>query len=234
VTARILLVDPDVVLATEIRDQLEDVGYLVDCAGDVDGAMVLVKEARPDLIISAWQLDGEFSGIEFCRRLRLRRDTMLVPIIMLLTRSDDDARIRCLTTGADDALVKPVSLPELKARVGALLRRVNPHILADVLTAHGIELNRATHRVRCAGTELRLGPTEFRLLDTLMGNPGRVFSRARLLDDIWGCDVYVDERTVDVHIARLRKALRTRAPFDPIRTVRGAGYAFTEESALYA
>jgi two-component system phosphate regulon response regulator PhoB len=206
---------------------LDAEGYAVLAAGNAEDALQQIREERPDLILLSWQLPGT-SGIEFCRMLRLRRDTSRTPIIMLATRNEEEARVRGLTTGADDFLVKPISLLELTARITALLRRVNPHILSDVLVSHGIELNRATHRVRLAGQEIRIGPTEFRLLELLMSNPGRVYSRERLLDEVWGSDVYVDERTVDVHVGRLRKVIRGDGDTDPIRTVRGTGYAFEE------
>jgi two-component system phosphate regulon response regulator PhoB len=172
------------------------------------------------------------SGIELCRRLRSRESTRSLPIIMLTARGEESERIRGLATGADDYVVKPFSVPELLARVRAILRRSKPDLIATVLRAGDIELDRETHRVRRSGRELHLGPTEFRLLEFLMQSPGRVFSRPQLLDGVWGHDVFVDERTVDVHVGRLRKALgRGR---DPIRTVRGSGYSFDENFAVAA
>ena len=175
------------------------------------------------------------SGIELCRRLRARPETEQLPIIMLTARSEEGERVRGLSTGADDYVVKPFSVPELIARVKAILRRAKPEMVATLLRAGDIELDRETHRVRRSGREIHLGPTEFRLLEFLMQSPGRVFSREQLLDGVWGHDVYIDERTVDVHVGRLRKALnKHRRASDPIRTVRGVGYAFNEEFRLRA
>ena len=171
------------------------------------------------------------SGIEVCRRLRGRAETRNVPIIMLTARGEETDRIRGLDTGADDYVVKPFSLPELIARIQALLRRAKPGHVAGLLAAGDLELDRTTRRVRRAGAELHLGPTEFRLLEFLMQAPGRVYSRAQLLDAVWGRDVYIDERTVDVHVGRLRKAITPANAKDPLRTVRGAGYAFDETFA---
>jgi two-component system phosphate regulon response regulator PhoB len=168
------------------------------------------------------------SGIELCRRLRAREETRALPIIMLTARGEESERVRGLATGADDYVVKPFSVPELMARVRAMLRRARPDSLASQLRAGDIELDRDRHRVRRAGRELKLGPTEFRLLEFLMASPGRVFSREQLLDGVWGRDVYVDERTVDVHVGRLRRGINRGRVRDPIRTVRGAGYAFDE------
>jgi two-component system phosphate regulon response regulator PhoB len=168
------------------------------------------------------------SGIELCRRIRARRETEQMPIIMLTARGEEGDRVRGLATGADDYIVKPFSVPELLARVRSLLRRTKPTFIAHLLTAGDIELDRETRRVRRAGKELHLGPTEFKLLEFLMQSPGRVFSREQLLDGVWGRDVYIDERTVDVHVGRLRKAISGARQLDPIRTVRGAGYSFDE------
>jgi two-component system, OmpR family, phosphate regulon response regulator PhoB len=168
------------------------------------------------------------SGIELCRRIRARRETERLPVIMLTARGEEGDRVRGLATGADDYIVKPFSVPELLARVRALLRRAKPAHVADLLVAGDIELDRVSHRVRRDGRELHLGPTEFKLLEFLMQSPGRVFSREQLLDGVWGHDVYIDERTVDVHIGRLRKAINRGRDTDPIRTVRGSGYSFDE------
>jgi two-component system phosphate regulon response regulator PhoB len=162
------------------------------------------------------------SGIELCRRLRVRPETERLPIIMLTARGEESERVRGLATGADDYVVKPFSTPELMARVKAMLRRAKPEVLSSILRCGSIELDRENHRVHLKSREIRLGPTEFRLLEFLMSSPGRVFSRSQLLDGVWGYDIYVDERTVDVHIGRLRKALNKQ---DVIRTVRGAGYS---------
>jgi two-component system phosphate regulon response regulator PhoB len=165
------------------------------------------------------------SGIELCRRFRAKPDMQRIPIIMLTARGEENERIRGLATGADDYVVKPFSTPELMARVRALLRRSNPSTVASLLKVGDIELDREAHRVHRQSREVKLGPTEFRLLEFMMRAPGRVFSRTQLLDGVWGGDVYVDDRTVDVHIGRLRKALNRGRVKDLIRTVRGAGYS---------
>jgi two-component system, OmpR family, phosphate regulon response regulator PhoB len=178
-------------------------------------------------VILDWMLPG-LSGIELCRRLRKRPETKALPIIMLTARGEESERIRGLSTGADDYIVKPFSVPELIARVRALLRRKSPERVADVLTFGEVELDREKKRVSRAGREIPLGPTEYRLLEFLMERPGRVFSREQLLDGVWGSEIYIDERTVDVHVGRLRKALNRGRETDPIRTVRGAGYALND------
>ncbi|HXK53525.1 MAG TPA: phosphate regulon transcriptional regulator PhoB, partial [Hyphomicrobiales bacterium] len=193
-----------------------------------DDAEARISEAPPDLVLLDWMLPG-LSGIELCRRLRARRDTKDMPIIMLTARGEEAERIRGLVTGADDYVVKPFSLPELMARVRSLLRRASPGMMTELLTAGDIEIDRVTHRVRRSGRELSLGPTEYRLLEFLMQSPGRVFSREQLLDGVWGREVYVEDRTVDVHVGRLRRALNRGAAADPIRTVRGSGYSFDEK-----
>ncbi len=187
----------------------------------------------PDLVILDWMLPG-VSGIELCRRLRSRPETRQLPIIMLTARGEESERIRGLATGADDYIVKPFSVPELTARVHALLRRSSPHRVADVLSFGEIEVDREKKRVSRAGRAIELGPTEYRLLEFLMERPGRVFSREQLLDGVWGSDIYIDERTVDVHVGRLRKALNRGHENDPIRTVRGAGYALDDQFAKTA
>jgi two-component system phosphate regulon response regulator PhoB len=171
------------------------------------------------------------SGIELCRRWRSREETARTPIIMITARGEEEERVRGLATGADDYVVKPFSMPELVARIQALLRRSSPQLVTNVLRAGDLELDRQSHRVRRSGRDLHLGPTEYRLLEYLMRHPGRVYSREQLLDGVWGNDVYVDERTVDVHVGRLRKAINRGREADPIRTVRGAGYAFDERFA---
>jgi two-component system phosphate regulon response regulator PhoB len=188
---------------------------------------VKLKEAAPDLVVLDWMLPG-MSGIELCRRLRARPETERLPIIMLTARGEESERIRGLATGADDYIVKPFSVPELVARIRALLRRARPERVASKLAAGDLELDRETRRVSRATREVHLGPTEFRLLEFLMQSPGRVFSREQLLDGVWGRDVYIDERTVDVHVGRLRRALNRGRVSDPIRTVRGTGYSFDE------
>jgi two-component system phosphate regulon response regulator PhoB len=224
---RILIVEDEEPLTLLLRYNLESEGYDVDAVGRGDDADIRLREQVPDLVLLDWMLPG-LSGIELCRRIRARRETERLPVIMLTARGEEGDRVRGLATGADDYIVKPFSVPELLARVRALLRRAKPAHIANLLVAGDIELDRETHRVRRSGKELHLGPTEFRLLEFLMQSPGRVFTREQLLDGVWGHDVYIDERTVDVHVGRLRKALnRARKP-DPIRTVRGAGYSFDE------
>jgi len=226
-----MIVEDEEPLSLMLRYNLEAEGYAVDTVARGDDAETRLRESLPDLLLLDWMLPG-VSGIELCRRLRSREATQSLPIIMLTARGEESERIRGLATGADDYVVKPFSVPELMARVRAILRRTKPDLIAAVLRAGDIELDRETHRVRRNGRELHLGPTEFRLLEFLMQNPGRVYSRAQLLDGVWGHDVFVDERTVDVHIGRLRKGLgRGR---DPIRTVRGSGYSFDESFVVPA
>ena len=227
---RILIAEDEESLTLLLRYNLEAEGYEVDAVARGDEAELRLREQVPDLVLLDWMLPG-LSGIELCRRIRLRRETERLPVIMLTARGEEGDRVRGLATGADDYVTKPFSVPELLARVRALLRRAKPGRVANLLAAGDIELDRETHRVRRAGKELHLGPTEFKLLEFLMQSPGRVFSREQLLDGVWGRDVYIDERTVDVHVGRLRKAInRPRSP-DPIRTVRGAGYALDETYA---
>ncbi|CAL8978574.1 phosphate regulon transcriptional regulatory protein PhoB [Rhodoplanes serenus] len=225
--ARILIVEDEEPLTLLLRYNLEAEGYAVDAAGRGDDADLRLKENPPDLAIVDWMLPG-LSGIELIRRLRGRTETQQLPVIMLTARGEEGERVRGLATGADDYIVKPFSVPELIARIRALLRRTKPERVASVLVAGDIELNREKKRVSRGGRDVPLGPTEFRLLEFLMENPGRVFSREQLLDRVWGRDVYIDERTVDVHVGRLRKALNRGQRSDPIRTVRGAGYALND------
>ncbi|HKA73787.1 MAG TPA: phosphate regulon transcriptional regulator PhoB [Xanthobacteraceae bacterium] len=226
-TARILIVEDEEPLTLLLRYNLEAEGYTVETAVRGDDAEIKISESPPDLVVLDWMLPG-LSGIELCRRLRARPATARLPIIMLTARGEEGERVRGLATGADDYIVKPFSLPELIARIGALLRRASPERIAAVLKAGDIELDRERRRVSRAGREVPLGPTEFRLLEFLMQSPGRVFSREQLLDSVWGRDVYIDERTVDVHVGRLRKALNRGRTVDPIRTVRGSGYSLDE------
>jgi two-component system phosphate regulon response regulator PhoB len=226
--AKILVVEDEEPLAVLLQYNLEAEGFRVATVLRGDEAEVAVAEHAPDLIILDWMLPGA-SGIELCRRLRAGRGKT-IPIILLTARGEESDRIRGLTTGADDYIVKPFSVPELMARVKAVLRRARPERLANMLTVQDIALDRESHRVTRGGREVRLGPTEYRLLEFLMESPGRVFSRAQLLDGVWGHDMYPDERTVDVHIGRLRKAINRGREKDPIRTVRGAGYALGERS----
>lgn len=224
---RVMVVEDEEALTTLLRYNLEAEGYDVETVDHGEEADLALREHVPDLLLLDWMLPG-LSGMELCRRLRLRRETERLPIIMLTARGEEADRVRGLATGADDYVVKPFSVPELLARVRALLRRVKPAELAERLAAGDLEMDRVQHRVRRGGRDLHLGPTEFRLLEFLMRSPGRVFSREQLLNSVWGRDVYIDERTVDVHVGRLRKALADTHERDPIRTVRGAGYAFDE------
>jgi two-component system, OmpR family, phosphate regulon response regulator PhoB len=228
--ATIMVVEDEADLALMMRYNLEAEGFAVLASASGDEAAEQMRETVPDLILLDWMLPG-LSGIELCRRWRAREETARVPIIMLTARGEEEERIRGLATGADDYVVKPFSVPELMARIHALLRRSSPHLVATVLTAGDLELDRTSHRVRRAGREVHLGPTEYRLLEYLMRHPGRVYSREQLLDGVWGNEVYVDERTVDVHVGRLRKAINRGRSRDPIRTVRGTGYAFDEQFA---
>ncbi|MEP2435472.1 MAG: phosphate regulon transcriptional regulator PhoB, partial [Roseibium sp.] len=225
---KVLIVEDEEPLSLLLRYNLEAEGYAVESCMRGDDAEVRLRESVPDLLLLDWMLPG-ISGIELCRRLRMREDTERLPIIMLTARGEEAERIRGLSTGADDYVVKPFSVPELMARLRAILRRANPEVVSSMLRSGDIELDRETHRVRRSTKEIHLGPTEFRLLEFLMTSPGRVFSREQLLDGVWGHDVYVDERTVDVHVGRLRKALNRGKAKDPIRTVRGAGYAFNDQ-----
>ncbi|KPL52506.1 phosphate regulon transcriptional regulator PhoB [Prosthecomicrobium hirschii] len=226
--ARVLIVEDEEPLSMLLRYNLEAEGYSVETCARGDEADTRLKETTPDLLLLDWMLPG-LSGIELCRRLRNRPETERLPIIMLTARGEESERVRGLATGADDYVVKPFSVPELMARVRAMLRRSKPELISTLLKAGDLELDKETHRVRRGGREIHLGPTEFRLLEFLMSSPGRVFSREQLLDGVWGRDVYVDERTVDVHVGRLRKAINRGREKDPIRTVRGAGYAFDDQ-----
>ncbi|GGB51326.1 DNA-binding response regulator [Roseibium aquae] len=225
---KVLIVEDEEPLSLLLRYNLEAEGYAVEACARGDEAEIRLRESQPDLVLLDWMLPG-LSGIELCRRLRAREDTERLPVIMLTARGEEAERIRGLSTGADDYVVKPFSVPELMARVRAILRRASPEVVSSMLRSGDIELDRETHRVRRSAKEIHLGPTEFRLLEFLMTSPGRVFSREQLLDGVWGHDVYVDERTVDVHVGRLRKALNRGKARDPIRTVRGAGYAFNDQ-----
>ena len=224
---RILIVEDEQSLGTLLAYNLEAEGFVVDRVERGDEAEIRLSENTPDLVILDWMLPG-VSGLEICRRLRAREATRTLPVIMLTARGEEGEKVRGLSVGADDYVVKPFSVPELMARVRSLLRRARPERVASRLRSGDLDLDRETHRVRRADREVNLGPTEFRLLDFLMERPGRVFSRAQLLDGVWGLSSEIDERTVDVHIGRLRKALSRGRERDPIRTVRGAGYSFDE------
>jgi two-component system phosphate regulon response regulator PhoB len=220
----VLVVEDEDALSALLQYNLDKEGYEVTVAADGEEALVVIDEAQPDLIVLDWMLP-QVSGVEVCRRLRARPETRNMPIIMLTARGEETDRIRGLDTGADDYIVKPFSMSELAARIRAVLRRIRPGLAEDRLHHGDIMVDRVAHRVRRASLEIHLGPTEFRLLDYLMQHPGRVFSREQLLDAVWGSDVYVEARTVDVHIGRLRKALNRNGEGDPIRTVRSAGYS---------
>ena len=222
---RVLVVEDEPAQAEVLVYNLEAEGFAVDRAATGDEALLLVDESPPDLVLLDWMLPG-VSGIEICRRLKLRAQTRMVPVIMLSARAEEVDRVRGLETGADDYVIKPYSLVELMARVRAMLRRARPASVGERLEWGDIVLDAETHRVTRAGRAVRLGPTEFRLLATLLERPGRVWSRELLLDRVWGRDIYVDTRTVDVHVGRLRKALGVGDDLaDPVRTVRGVGYA---------
>jgi two-component system phosphate regulon response regulator PhoB len=226
-SARILIVEDEEPLTMLLRYNLEAEGYDVETAARGDEADTKLREITPDLIVLDWMLPG-LSGIELCRRLRARPETRQLPIIMLTARGEESEKVRGLATGADDYIVKPFSVPELIARVRALLRRARPERIAGMLRAGDVELDRERRRVFRNSKEVELGPTEFRLLEFLLESPGRVFTREQLLDGVWGRDLYIDERTVDVHVGRLRKALNRGRSADPIRTVRGSGYSWDE------
>ena len=220
----LLIVEDEDALTVLLEYHLEKEGYRTSRAADGDDALLKIEEDQPDLIVLDWMLP-KVSGIEICRRVRSKPRTRDIPIILLTARSEESDKIRGLDTGADDYLVKPFAMAELTARVRALLRRSRPGLTDELLTHGDIVLDRAAHRVRRGEREVKLGPTEFRLLDYFLQHPGRVFSRERLLDAVWGSGVYVDLRTVDVHVGRLRKALNQNGEGDAIRTVRSAGYA---------
>ncbi len=224
---RILVVEDEASLAYLLVYNLEAEGYQVEHVDNGDEAELRLAEAPPDLLILDWMLPG-VSGLEICRRLRARAHGRDLPVIMLTARGEESERVRGLSVGADDYVVKPFSTPELMARVRALLRRARPERVAAKLLIGDLDLDRETRRVRRGGREIHLGPTEYRLLEYFMEKPGRVFTRAQLLDSVWGMSAEIDERTVDVHVGRLRKALIRGREKDPIRTVRGAGYSFDE------
>jgi two-component system phosphate regulon response regulator PhoB len=227
------VVEDEDALATLLKYNLDKEGHRVVVAADGEEALMIIDERQPDLVVLDWMLP-KVSGIEVCRRLRAKAETKNLPVIMLTARGEESDRVRGLDTGADDYIVKPFSMSELAARVRAVLRRIRPGLADDRIRHGDLVIDRVAHRVKRDGKEIHLGPTEFRLLDYLMQHPGRVFSREQLLDAVWGSDVYVEARTVDVHIGRLRKALNAGATADPtradpIRTVRSAGYSLEAE-----
>ncbi|PSJ59340.1 phosphate regulon transcriptional regulator PhoB [Pseudaminobacter soli (ex Li et al. 2025)] len=228
IAPKVMVVEDEEPLGVLLRYNLESEGYQVEVVTRGDEAEIRLQENVPDLLVLDWMLPA-ISGIELCRRLRMRPETERLPIIMLTARGEESDRVRGLSTGADDYLVKPFSTPEFIARVKALLRRAKPEVLSSVLKVGDIVLDREAHRVYRRKNEIKLGPTEFRLLEFMMRHPGRVFSRSQLLDNVWGETIYIDERTVDVHVGRLRKAVNHGRMPDVIRTIRGSGYAIRED-----
>ncbi len=223
-TPRVLIVEDEGAQREVLKYNLEAEGFEVVMAENGDEALLLVQEEQPDLIVLDWMLPN-VSGIEICRRIKAEPATRQIPIVMLSARGDEVDRVRGLETGADDYVVKPYSVVELMARLRTQLRRTRPATMGERLSYADIILDAGEHRVFRAGHPLHLGPTEFRLLSTLMEKPGRVWTREQLLDRVWGRDIYVDTRTIDVHVGRLRKALMVNGGDNPVRTVRGTGYA---------
>lgn len=221
---KLLLVEDDQALSELLEYRFENEGYDVHTTADGDEAILLASEQKFDLVILDWMIEGT-SGIEVCRRLRRDKETASIPIVMLTARESEDDKIRGLDTGADDYLTKPFSPRELLARVAAVLRRVRPALAGEEIAVGDLTLDPVAHRVVRRGKELKIGPTEYRLLKFLMEHPRRVFSRGQLLDAVWGTESEIEERTVDVHIRRLRKAVELQNAADPIRTVRSAGYS---------
>ena len=226
--ALIYIVEDEPAQVEMLSYNLAKEGFRTEIAENGERALLLVEETVPDLIILDWMMP-DVSGIEVCRRLRAKAETKRIPIIMLTARGEETDRIRGLETGADDYVVKPYSPAEMVARIRALLRRAQPSLAAETIEYAGITVDPEQHKVTRQGQTIHLGPTEYRLLLTLLERPGRVLSRGQLLDLVWGQEVYVEDRTVDVHIRRLRKALDLTGTKDPIRTVRGAGYALNTE-----
>ncbi|MEO1028031.1 MAG: phosphate regulon transcriptional regulator PhoB [Pseudomonadota bacterium] len=220
----VLIAEDESAVSELLKYNLEKADYEVGAAMDGDEALMMLEERQPDLLLLDWMLP-KVAGIEICRQVRAKPETKNLPIIMLTARTEEPDRIRGLDTGADDYITKPFSTTELMARIRAVMRRIRPGLVEDQVTVGDITIDRTGHTVTRAGEKLHLGPTEFRLLDYFMQHPGRVFSREQLLDTVWGSDVYVEARTVDVHVGRLRKALKQTGGEDPIRTVRSAGYA---------
>ena len=226
-SALVLIVEDEAAIHQLLAYNLEAEGFrvrVVESGEEVHGA---IAEEMPDLVLLDWMLPG-FSGIEVCRMIRARPETQTLPVIMLTARGEEAERVRGLATGADDYIVKPFSVPEVIARIRSILRRMKPEAVADVLARGDVKLDRVKKRVTRGVRDIELSPTEFRLMEYLMQQPGRVYSRSQLLDRVWGNNSFVDERTVDVHIGRLRKCLSRGKEADPIRTVRGTGYSFDE------
>jgi two-component system, OmpR family, phosphate regulon response regulator PhoB len=226
-SASILVIEDEEPIQVLLKYNLESEGYRVRSSAQGEDVAFMIAEERPNLILLDWMLPG-ISGIEVCRLIRAKPESRDIPIIMLTARSEEAEKVRGLATGADDYLVKPFSVPELLIRIKTILRRLNPEAVAEQLNAGDLIVNRKTRRVNRGVRDVNLSPTEFRLLEQLMQNPGRVYSRSQLLDTVWGRDAFVDERTVDVHVGRLRKSLSRGKEPDPIRTVRSTGYAFDE------
>jgi len=224
----ILVIEDEAALVELIRYNLEKEGFRVSAANDGEEGLALLKESKPDLLVLDWMLP-HVSGIEICRQIRRKTELRDLPVIMLTARGEEADRIRGLEVGADDYVIKPFSPSELVARIRAVLRRARPSGADEMLTYSGIAMDLAAHRVIRNGRSIHLGPTEFRLLRFFMERPGRVFTREQLLDGVWGRDLYVELRTVDVHIRRLRKAINGEGECDPIRTVRSAGYALDDQ-----
>lgn len=220
----VLVVEDEPAQREVLKYNLESEGYTVSFAVNGEEALLMISEELPDVIVLDWMLPN-VSGIEVCRQVKTRPETREIPVIMLSARSEEGDKVRGLETGADDYVTKPYSVTELLARVRSQLRRSRPTMAGQVMVFEDIQLDSETHRVTRDGEQLKLGPTEFRLLSTFIEKPGRVWSRDQLLDRVWGRDIYVDTRTVDVHVGRLRKALTANGGNDPVRTVRGAGYA---------
>ncbi len=225
----VLIAEDEEPVVELLKYNLEKEDYETAAALDGEEALVMIEERAPDLILLDWMLP-KVAGIEVCRRLRSKPETKNMPVIMLTARTEETDRIRGLDTGADDYVTKPFSTTELMARIRAVMRRIRPGLVEDKVTVGDITIDRTAHAVLRDGEALHLGPTEFRLLEYFMLHPGRVFSREQLLDSVWGSDVYVEARTVDVHVGRLRKALRQNGGDDPIRTVRSAGYALRSDN----
>jgi two-component system phosphate regulon response regulator PhoB len=225
----ILIVEDEPPLVELIRYNLECEGFRARIAPDGEEALAMIADEAPDLVILDWMLP-KMSGLDICRQIRRRRKTRDTPIIMLTARSEEADRVRGLDSGADDYVTKPFSPKELVARINAVLRRTRPSFGEEKIAAGGVVMDLAAHRVTRDGMPIVLGPTEYRLLHVLLERPRRVFSREQLLDRVWGRDIYVEARTVDVHVLRLRKALNADGRPDLVRTVRGAGYAFEAET----
>jgi two-component system, OmpR family, phosphate regulon response regulator PhoB len=225
--ALILIVEDEAAIHQLIEYNLRAEGYRTRVVENGEDVHAALTEEMPDLVLLDWMLPG-LSGIEVCKLIRARPETQNLPIIMLTARGEETERLRGLSTGADDYIVKPFSVPEVMARIRSILRRMRPEVVADVLEQRDVTLDRVRRRVTRGQRDINLSPTEYRLLEYLMQSPGRVYNRAQLLDRVWGDAADVDERTVDVHVGRLRKNLSRGREVDPIRTVRGAGYAFDE------